>query len=513
MSWGINTSSITRTLEAAARAAEQQQRAAEQQQTAQPAAQQQAASTASTQELQQQISTLQAEKTALQTQNAALQAEKAALQAQKKGLEQVNAQLLGQVNALRQQSAESTKDKEVVTKVLNLAVQVMQEADTADNKATAAKSEATDLLKQAKTSAENAKTSAADSKASKAVQGAHEKAKTAKTNVVRKATAVQTASKKIKDLANEFITGKSKIDDKSEAKIKKEQTELAKDSKALAGALTALKKEVNKAATQVESVAKQVVQQATQAVAPGGGNWNVIAPLFGFQTSAAAAVAKSATAGGGSSVDNWDIIGQLFGFATPTSAATKTTASQRPVNQFQERFRAVNDIAKSLGFGAGFPNFHQADYGKGFVYGTIFVKPEFVEWKDISAKDLGNPSDDAARFRAIHDWAGKNGFATGFPNFHQANPGGKGVVYGAQLLKAGAVEWKDIPAKDLGNPSDDAARFRATYNWATKNGYVAGFPNFHQANPGGKGVVHGTLLLKKEVAEWRDILAADLSKT
>ena len=183
--------------------------------------------------------------------------------------------------------------------------------------------------------------------------------------------------------------------------------------------------------------------------------------------------------------------------------------STRPVHQFQERFRAVNDISSSLGFAAGFPNFHQADHGNGVVYGTVLIKPRFVEWRDIPVADLGNPSDDAARFRAVNDWASANGFAAGFPNFHQADYG-NGVVYGVQLLKQGAVEWRDILASDLGNPSDNAARFRAVNDWASANGFVSGFPNFHQADHG-NGVVYGVQLLKHEAAEWRDILASDLA--
>jgi hypothetical protein len=31
----------------------------------------------------------------------------------------------------------------------------------------------------------------------------------------------------------------------------------------------------------------------------------------------------------------------------------------------------------------GFPNFHQADYGQGIVYGTILLHHHTVEWRDV----------------------------------------------------------------------------------------------------------------------------------
>lgn len=172
------------------------------------------------------------------------------------------------------------------------------------------------------------------------------------------------------------------------------------------------------------------------------------------------------------------------------------------------RFRQVNDYANVHGFVGGFPNFHQADYGCGTVFGTILVRDG--EWKDIRASDLGNPpgGDWGARFRATNDWAARNGYVGGFPNFHQADYG-NGLVYGTLLLRSGAAEWRDVRASDLGHPPGDdiGARFRATNDYATRNGFAAGFPNFHQADYG-SGLVYGTVLLRQGAVEWRDVLEA-----
>lgn len=173
----------------------------------------------------------------------------------------------------------------------------------------------------------------------------------------------------------------------------------------------------------------------------------------------------------------------------------------------EQRFRETNDYAWAHRFLSGFPNFHQADYGLGTVYGTILLGADVAEWRDIPARQLGNPpsGDVGARFRATNDWAGRNGFVGGFPNFHQADHG-NGLVYGTILLKRGAADWRDVPARELGDPpgGDVGARFRATNDWAVRNGYATGFPNFHQANYG-NGVVYGTILLKHGTAHWRDV--------
>ena len=58
------------------------------------------------------------------------------------------------------------------------------------------------------------------------------------------------------------------------------------------------------------------------------------------------------------------------------------------------------------------------------------------------------------------------------------------------------IDTMDIPIIKLGNSGTFNSRFRAVNDWAARNGYAAGFPNFHQANYG-QGVVYGTILIKK----------------
>lgn len=175
---------------------------------------------------------------------------------------------------------------------------------------------------------------------------------------------------------------------------------------------------------------------------------------------------------------------------------------------YQQRFRQINDYANVHGFVGGFANFHQAKKSCSRVFGTLFVLPGQGVWRDVPASELGNPpaDDTGKRFRATFDYAKKNGFAAGFPNFYHANAG-KQRVYGTILLHKSAAVWRDVPAAELGNPpvDDVAKRFRATFDYAKRNGFAGGFPNFYHGD-GAKGRVYGTILLRPGTVAWRDVL-------
>jgi len=104
------------------------------------------------------------------------------------------------------------------------------------------------------------------------------------------------------------------------------------------------------------------------------------------------------------------------------------------------------------------------------------------------------------------DIATRNGFVGGFPNFYEATYG-LNHVGGTIFIKSAAAEWRDVPLAELGNVSleDFEERIRVTNAYASRNGFVGGFPNFYHADYG-SGIVCGTILLKQNVAEWRDVL-------
>lgn len=173
-----------------------------------------------------------------------------------------------------------------------------------------------------------------------------------------------------------------------------------------------------------------------------------------------------------------------------------------PHYYFMSQLRCANKYASEHNFLGAYPNFHHA-YKPALVFGTIFINKYAGEWKDIKANDIGNPATPDARFRAVNDYAAKNGFLGALPNFFEADYG-QGKVYGTIFIKKDAGEWRDIKASELGNPQTMEERFRAINDYATRNGFLSGFPNFHEAN-NGQGTVYGAVLLKRTAGEWQDI--------
>jgi hypothetical protein len=160
---------------------------------------------------------------------------------------------------------------------------------------------------------------------------------------------------------------------------------------------------------------------------------------------------------------------------------------------WDRRFREAHDWAGWHGFATAWPNFHQADYGDGVVYGTFLLPGSTVDWRDVPRGAYGvfAIEDVPAMFRGANDYAVSQGYAAGLPNFHQADYG-QGVVYGTFLVKPGTVDFRDVPAIELGvfDRRDAPAMLRAAGDYATAHGYAAGFPTFHEADYGsGLGAV------------------------
>jgi hypothetical protein len=193
-------------------------------------------------------------------------------------------------------------------------------------------------------------------------------------------------------------------------------------------------------------------------------------------------------------------------FAQGTPSQTDAAAAMR-------MFRHRADAARKEGFAGAFPNFHEAIYNHDHVGGTIFLRyksmiTQGVEWRDVPLAELGNPSleDFGARMRSTQDYAARNGFVGGFPNFYHADYG-SGIVCGTVLLLGRDYEWRDVRFSEIGNPrlDDVGARFRGVNDWAVTKGFVGAFPNFYHADVGA-GRVGGTILIKQSAGEWRDVL-------
>lgn len=197
-------------------------------------------------------------------------------------------------------------------------------------------------------------------------------------------------------------------------------------------------------------------------------------------------------------------------FPNPNIPQQFASVSISESDKAMQSFRHRADYASQNGFAAGFPNFHEARQGNNLVGGTILIKHGMIAWQDVSLQALRNPNmaDFAARMRATQDYAVRNGFIAGFPNYHSANVGGT-TVCGTFLLTNAAAEWRDVPLSELGNPplNDIGARMRSANDYAFRNGFLGGFPTFYHADYG-NGTVCGIVLIKKDAGEWRDVVIA-----
>jgi hypothetical protein len=223
----------------------------------------------------------------------------------------------------------------------------------------------------------------------------------------------------------------------------------------------------------------------------------------------------------------------------PESYATRRNTGDSPLNSLADRLEPIDgqfpNTVPSAQEGAmqafrdraqaatrrhrvgAFPNFVLVPKSGGAdsASGTVFVTRAVAEWHDVPLTELKASSDFEGlpdfegRIRAANAYAANNGFVGAFPNFFHADYG-HGVVCGTVLLNAEGAEWRDVPWSELGSPSlaDFAARFRATQDYATREGFVGGFPNFFHAETLGpiplvgraeKILVCGTVLLKRDL--------------
>ena len=215
----------------------------------------------------------------------------------------------------------------------------------------------------------------------------------------------------------------------------------------------------------------------------------------------------------------------VMGPATPAPPpagfiGTFATGGPSAEDEAIESVRHRASLAGERGFAAGFPNFHYARYGLDHVGGTIWIRPEGVEWRNPLLSEVGveNPRDFGDRMRAAAQYASANGLPAGLPTFLDADFG-DGLRSGIFLLRPEVAEWQDVPIYDLNLHEEDLGdvgkRFRATNDYAFREGYVGGFPTMFHATKtwldplrGGQRtrIVCGTVLLRAPLAQWEDVL-------
>lgn len=167
----------------------------------------------------------------------------------------------------------------------------------------------------------------------------------------------------------------------------------------------------------------------------------------------------------------------------------------------------VGDRLQGEGFIGGLPNFHEAIHEGTHVYGTFLLKQDAAEHIPNAQLGFTDRRDVGAMMRAANDYASTRRFAAGIPTFHKDRNN-----YGVLVFRRGTVDYKDVRAVELGYRGNDVGkRFRSANDYAVRNGYIGGFPNFHQQIHPDTGLVYGIMLLKSEAAEWRDIPSSYLN--
>lgn len=173
-------------------------------------------------------------------------------------------------------------------------------------------------------------------------------------------------------------------------------------------------------------------------------------------------------------------------------------------------FRSINDAVfkENLGHVAAYPTFlepgpHGSDV---YVNGVCFTRDQ-VEWRDVPMSDLENPALDnfGERMRAANSYASRRGFLGGFPTYHHAEHP-DGIVCGTVLIPRDTAEWRDVPLAELKGATlnDPVSRFVATHRYAIERGWLTGFPNMFHADKDGV-LVCGSIFVKFGKGSLRDV--------
>jgi hypothetical protein len=172
-------------------------------------------------------------------------------------------------------------------------------------------------------------------------------------------------------------------------------------------------------------------------------------------------------------------------------------------------FRSVNNWVSQTSspqFVGGFPNFQQA---AGNMRGIVSINAKNAVWRDILGRELGDISSDAKKIAAVDEWARANGYAGGLPNFNHARNNNGENVHGAILFKSDLVERRVIDrAADLKDKFEDLeALFRSVDNYASSQGFAAGYPSMRWTGRGDKIEV---VLIKNTGIEKQDVAFSNL---
>jgi hypothetical protein len=168
-----------------------------------------------------------------------------------------------------------------------------------------------------------------------------------------------------------------------------------------------------------------------------------------------------------------------------------------PLDNFALRILATDIYATNHSYAGGFPTFFQAQHLSAIANMGI----------SIATKLIPLPAHQASRFTSARG-------STFFPALGSVHPNATFTVCGTVLINQGCATRRYLPLVELPDLTDIGALFRAVQDYAKKNGFVGGFPTFHYPESG-PGIVSGrgpavasmiVVLLPEEAAVWQDVV-------
>jgi hypothetical protein len=172
------------------------------------------------------------------------------------------------------------------------------------------------------------------------------------------------------------------------------------------------------------------------------------------------------------------------------------------------RFRFCQEACPASGYLAAFPNFHQTLTDGNHVIGALCFKADQAKLYEVSL-DLVEAFDHLpALFRAIHTNAQKVGMASGYPTFVSRQQQA-GWVLQCVFLPLENVEIRNLSVSQLApaGPGDVPSLFRAIHDYAVKNGFEGGYPTFAPSSEDRPSSGYDCVLIKKGRADRHDFIS------
>jgi hypothetical protein len=184
-----------------------------------------------------------------------------------------------------------------------------------------------------------------------------------------------------------------------------------------------------------------------------------------------------------------------------------------------EEFRSLNTkvVQENLGYVAALPTFEgfpnrAPGHGSDVYAPAVCFMGGQVEWRDVPISELDHVAldDFGARMRASNAYASRQGYVAAFPNYFHALVNNQ-IVCGTFLIPHETAEWKDVSLSELklteADLNDPVTRFVATHRYAVNHGWLSGFPNMFHATYNGV-IVCGSVFFKYGHSTLRDVFIA-----